>query len=149
MMAVRTILHATDFSAAGRPAFRTAVAWAGRQRARLHLVHVVTPPVVILEDSFLSAREWDRLESDALRAAHRRLSRLATQARDAGVATSATVVRSSVPFDAIARMARRLRADIIVVGTHGRTGLARLALGSVAERVMARARCPVLTVRGR
>jgi nucleotide-binding universal stress UspA family protein len=57
-------------------------------------------------------------------------------------------VRSPVPFEEIARTARRIGADMIVVGTHGRTGLARLALGSGAERVMALARCPVLTVRG-
>ncbi len=54
-----------------------------------------------------------------------------------------------MPFDAIARMAKRIGADLVVVGTHGRTGLARVALGSVAERVVALAPCPVLTVRGR
>jgi nucleotide-binding universal stress UspA family protein len=104
---------------------------------------------MILEDSFLSAREWRRLEADSLRAARGRLAKLANRARQAGVATSIVAVRSPVPFDVIARTARRLRADLIIVGTHGRTGLARLALGSVAERVMALARCPVLTVRGR
>ena len=46
-------------------------------------------------------------------------------------------------------MAKRVGADLVVVGTHGRTGLARVALGSVAERVVALAPCPVLTVRGR
>jgi nucleotide-binding universal stress UspA family protein len=142
------VLCATDFSAAARPAFRTALAWARRRRARLHLVHVVTPPVVILEDSFLSARAWRRLEAEGLRAARRRLAVLQMQARRAGVATSATVVRSAVPFHAIIRTARRVGAELIVVGTHGRTGLARIALGSVAERVVALAPCPVLTVRG-
>jgi universal stress protein A len=58
------------------------------------------------------------------------------------------LVRSPVPFEAIASAARRLGADVVVVGTHGRTGLTRLALGSVAERVVALAPCPVLTVRG-
>lgn len=144
-----TVLHATDFSAAGRPAFRTALAWARRRGARLHLVHVVTPPVMLLEDSFLSARSWRRLEAEGLRAARRRLAVLQTRARGAGVAASATVVRNAVPFDAIARMAKRVGADLVVVGTHGRTGLARVALGSVAERVVALAPCPVLTVRGR
>ena len=146
---MKTILHATDFSAAARPAFRTALAWARRNRAHLHLLHVVTPPVVILEDSFLSGKEWRRLEAASLQAARRRLARLQARARSAGVATSATVARSSVPFEEIARSARRLGADVVVVGTHGRTGFARLAFGSVAERVVALSPCPVLTVRGR
>jgi len=144
-----TVLHATDFSAAGRPAFRTALAWARQRGARLHLVHVMTPPVMLLEDSFLSARSWRRLEAEGLRAARRRLAMLRTRARRAGVAVSATVVRNAVPFEAIARVAKRVDADLVVVGTHGRTGLARVALGSVAERVVALAPCPVLTVRGR
>jgi nucleotide-binding universal stress UspA family protein len=144
---VTVVVHATDFSAAARPAFRAALAWARRRRARLHLVHVVAPPVMILEDSFLSARSWRRLEALGLRAARRRLAALQAGARKAGVATAATVVRSAVPFDAIVRTARRTGADLVVVGTHGRSGLARIALGSVAERVVALAPCPVLTVR--
>jgi nucleotide-binding universal stress UspA family protein len=121
---------------------------ARRRRARLHLVHVVTPPAIVLEDSFLSARAWRRLEGEGLHAARRRLAALQARARQAGVATSATVVRSAVPFSAIIRTARRDGAELIVLGTHGRRGLARVALGSVAERVVALAPCPVLTVRG-
>jgi nucleotide-binding universal stress UspA family protein len=142
------ILYATDFSPAAGPAFRTALAWARRRRARLHLVHVVTPPALFLEDSYLSAQAWRRLEAEGLRAARRRLAALQARARRAGVATSATVVRSAVPFSAIVQAARRAGAELIVLGTHGRTGLARVALGSVAERVVALAPCPVLTVRG-
>jgi nucleotide-binding universal stress UspA family protein len=148
MRLAKAILHPTDFSAAARPAFRTALAWAQRDGARLHLLHVVTPPVTILEDSFLSARSWRRLEADTLRAARRRLAPLQARARKAGVAVTGHVARSPVPFEEIARTAKRLGADVIVMGTHGRTGLARLALGSVAERVVAMAPCPVLTVRG-
>jgi nucleotide-binding universal stress UspA family protein len=144
---VRTILYATDFSAASRPAFRAAVDLARRRRARLRLLHVVTPPVAVLEDTFLSARSWRRLEAETLRAARRRLVPLLARARQRGVAASASVARAVVPFEEIVRTARRVGADVIVVGTHGRTGLLRLALGSVAERVVALAPCPVLTVR--
>jgi nucleotide-binding universal stress UspA family protein len=144
---MRPIVHPTDFSAAGRPAFREAVAWARRRHAVLHLLHVITPPVMILEDSFLSARSWARLEALQLHAIARRMTALQAQARKAGVVTAVTIVRSAVPFDAIVRAAKRVGADLLVLGTHGRTGLARVAIGSVAERVMARAPCPVLTVR--
>jgi nucleotide-binding universal stress UspA family protein len=145
---VHRILLATDFSTAGRPALRRAIEWARRRRARLHLVHVITPPPVVLEDSFFSARAWRRMQAEAIRGARRRLRALEARARAAGVRASSTVILSVVPFDAVVRAARRLGADLIVVGTHGRTGLARLALGSVAERVAALAPCPVLVVRG-
>ena len=59
------------------------------------------------------------------------------------------LVLEGVAHDQIARTARSKRADMVVIGTHGRTGLAKFFLGSVAARVVAQATCPVLTVRGR
>jgi nucleotide-binding universal stress UspA family protein len=59
------------------------------------------------------------------------------------------MVLEGIAHEQIARTARRQRADLIVMGTHGRTGVARFFLGSVAARVAATAPCPVLTVRGR
>jgi nucleotide-binding universal stress UspA family protein len=58
-----------------------------------------------------------------------------------------TVLAEGVPFDQILKVAKRLRCDLIVVATHGRTGLAHVVMGSVAENVVRRATCPVLTVR--
>jgi nucleotide-binding universal stress UspA family protein len=60
-----------------------------------------------------------------------------------------TLVLEGVAHEQIVRAARSKKADLIVIGTHGRTGLAKLFLGSVASRVVAAAHCPVLTVRGR
>ena len=54
-----------------------------------------------------------------------------------------------LPFEEITRLARRRRADVIVIGTHGRTGVGRFVMGSVAARVLRVAPCPVLTARGR
>jgi nucleotide-binding universal stress UspA family protein len=142
------ILHATDFSRAAAPAFAHALRWARRWRAALHLVHVLSPPEVPLEDTYLSARAWQRAQEDAHRAARGRLGLLVALARRAGVPTTITV-REGLPADEIVREARRRRAGLIVVGTHGRRGLARLALGSVAARVVTLAPCPVLTVHGR
>jgi nucleotide-binding universal stress UspA family protein len=59
------------------------------------------------------------------------------------------VLLEGVAHEAIVREARKRRADLIVIGTHGRTGVARFFLGSVAARVTATAPCPVLTVRGK
>jgi nucleotide-binding universal stress UspA family protein len=60
-----------------------------------------------------------------------------------------TVLADGTPFDRIVRIARAEKAGLIVMGTHGRTGLGRFFLGSVAERVVATSPVPVLTVRGR
>lgn len=145
MKRFRRILHATDFSTASRPAFVMAVDLAAQNRADLVLVHVVTPPAVYVEDSVFSAEAYRRMETQTHRNALTRLQALAARARKAGVRASAMLL-SGIPFEQIVRAGRRKHADVIVIGTHGRTGLSRLFLGSVAERVVGRAGRPVLTV---
>ena len=87
--------------------------------------------------------------SDAAGAwAQKQLARLVAKAKGARVRARG-IVREGVVADQIVRAARAQRADLIVIGTHGRTGVARFFLGSVAARVAATAPCPVLTVRGR
>ena len=81
--------------------------------------------------------------------ADERISRLAARARKQGASRVRTLLLDGVPHERIASAARSRRADLVVIGTHGRTGLAKLFLGSVASRVVSSATCPVLTVRGR
>jgi len=130
MIKWRRILHPTDFSGASSAAFARAVALARADRAQLFLLHVLAPPMPI--GGY----------------AEKRLAVVQVKARKAGARATALLVEG-VADDQILRAARRRKADLIVIGTHGRTGLARLFLGSVASRVVAGARCPVLTVRGR
>lgn len=146
MKRFRKILHPTDFSKASDAAFKKAVELARQERAALRLVHVLAPPAVLLEDSFMTAKTWAELTTAGRREAQRRLAPLLAKARKARVRASAAVLEGMV-FEEIVREARRRRADLIVMGTHGRTGVARFFLGSVAARVLALARCPVLTVR--
>jgi len=73
---------------------------------------------------------------------------LLKKARAASVRATSTIVEG-VPTERIVRAARARHADLIVMGTHGRTGFSRFLLGSVASRVIATLPCPVLTVRGR
>jgi len=80
--------------------------------------------------------------------AQKQLDKLLAKARAAGVRARGLLLEG-VPHDRIVRAAKSRRADLVVIGTHGRTGLARLFLGSVAGRVVAAASCPVLTVRGK
>ena len=70
------------------------------------------------------------------------------RARKSGIRVEAKLLEG-VPAEQIVCMARRRDSDLIVIGTHGRTGLGRLLMGSVADRVLRFAPCPVLTVRGR
>ena len=146
MKLFRRLLHPTDFSKASGPALRKAVELARRQRAELRLVHVVMPPALFLEDSFMTAKTWRELTDASRRAARRRLAPLLARAKKARVKASAAVLEG-IPFEEIVREAQRRRIDLVVVGTHGRTGVARFFLGSVAARVLALAPCPVLTVR--
>jgi len=147
MRQVRRILHATDFSRASTPALRWAIAMAKANRARLTVVHVMAPPALALPgEGYVSPAVYDSLERSARAAGQKRLKKVAARAKAAGV-RAGVLLLEGVPHELIARAARK--ADLLVIGTHGRSGLAKLFLGSVASRLLAAAPCPVLTVRGR
>ena len=148
MKAIRTILVGTDFSPASRAAFRRAVEMAAANGAVLWIAHVDVPPLPLSREGYVLPQYYEDL-SAAMRAdAQKRLRPLLARARKAGVRARA-ISLVGVPHEALNRAARRHRANLLVVGTHGRTGLARFFVGSVASRVVATAHCPVLTVRGR
>ncbi|HTI55296.1 MAG TPA: universal stress protein [Verrucomicrobiae bacterium] len=147
MRRVRRILHATDFSRASTPALKGAISMAKANRARLTVVHVMAPPALALPgEGYVSPALYDSLESSARAAAQKRLNAILARARTAGVRAGGLLLEG-VPHELIARAARK--ADLLVIGTHGRSGLAKLFLGSVASRLVTLAPCPVLTVRGR
>ena len=140
----RTVLAPTDFSPGSRAALdQLDRLWPAGARGRVHLVHVLeplgfaAPPAPIWIDYNL-AREDD---------ARRRLERVSARLRQRlGSAVQVSLhVPTGVAHNEICRLAAKLRAELIVLGTHGRTGLTHVLLGSVAERVVRHARCPVLT----
>jgi nucleotide-binding universal stress UspA family protein len=143
----RRILHPTDFSPASRPAFDRAVALARRPGAQLIVLHVMVPPSPFTRAG-RPPEGWEELESRARRRARLLLAAIVARARRRGTRVRGRLVEG-VPWAEIAGAARRVGADVIVIGTHGRTGVKRFLLGSVAERVLAAAPCPVLSVRGR
>ncbi|HVQ76947.1 MAG TPA: universal stress protein [Candidatus Binatia bacterium] len=148
MTRVRRILHPSDFSRASRAAFDRAVQMAKTDRAELLIVHVLTPIMTLPPEGYISPKLYEDLDTASRSAAAKHLAALVARARKAGVKVTTAVVEG-VPAEQIARAAKSRRADIVVIGTHGRTGLSRFFLGSVASRVVAIAPCPVLTVRGR
>jgi nucleotide-binding universal stress UspA family protein len=148
MKPILNILVGTDFSAASRPAFRRAMELASANGAALWIAHVAAPPVPPSPDGFVLPQYFDDLGRAIHADAQRRLKLLLEKARRAGV-RARSLVLNGAPHEALNRAARRHRADLIVLGSHGRTGLARFLVGSVASRVVATASCPVLTIRGR
>ncbi len=142
-------MHATDFSSASSAALKRAVAMAKADRAQLIIAHVMTPPsLAIPGEGYVSPRLYEDLETSARAQAQKRLTAIVAKARNAG-ARATGLLLEGVPHERVARAARAKKADLLVIGTHGRTGLAKFFLGSVASRLVASATCPVLTVRGR
>ena len=142
----RRIVHPSDFSAASKPAFRKALELARADRAGLLLVHVL-PVVPLVPDAYMAANFYDELQRGQRASGQKQLARLVRAAKAAGVRASAILLDSGPTAERIVRLAHSRRADVIVMGTHGRTGLTRALMGSVAARVLATSRCPVLTVR--
>lgn len=145
----RLIVHPTDFSAASTPAFNEAIRLARTAGATLLLLHVMNPmmPPDIGKRS-ISPPTYRQLRKVWRTWALEHLNRLTARARAARV-RSTSIVREGAEAIEIARLARSRRAAMIIMGTHGRSGLGRAFLGSVATRVLTLARCPVLTVRAR
>jgi nucleotide-binding universal stress UspA family protein len=147
-MKTRRILHPSDFSTASRAAFARAIAMAKAERAELLIVHVMTPVIPLMGDGYISPKVYDDMERSMRAHGQKQIDKLVAKAKAAGARVRGLLLEGT-PADRIVRAARSYHTDMIVIGTHGRTGLARVFLGSVAERVVGTAPCPVLTVRGR
>ncbi len=146
--AIRRLLHPSDFSPASRGAFAKAVDLARDNGAELILLHVRSLVMPIMGDGYMSPQTYEQVERADREAVEKQMKRLVENAKKRGVRVRA-VVSEGVAHEQIVRAARRQKADMIVMGTHGRTGMSKLFLGSVAGRVVSMAPCPVLTVRGK
>jgi nucleotide-binding universal stress UspA family protein len=142
------VLHPTDFSSASSAAFRRAIAEARSRKTSLLILHVLAPVVPVVGEGYISPGAYEPRSAAARAWAQKKLDRAVAKARAARVRTRG-LLREGVAHDQIVRVARAQHAKLIAIGTHGRTGVARFFLGSVAARVAATAPCPVLTVRGR
>jgi nucleotide-binding universal stress UspA family protein len=145
MIALKTILVATDFSVEAESALTYGRTLARTFDATLHLLHVADNIYLRLgTDTFVPPPE---LQADVEEAASQQLHALLIDNDPVPLRTRAVVVVASSPSLAITQYARKVDADLIVMGTHGRGAFAHLLMGSVAERVVRTAPCPVLTVR--
>jgi universal stress protein A len=144
----RRILVATDFSPASRKAFEHALALARAAPGQLLVAHVLPSVGPIAVEGYAAPRMYADMALAVRASAEKRLKALLERARRRRVRARGLLL-TGVPHEALGRAARRERADLLVIGTHGRTGMSRLLMGSVAARVIGTAPCPVLTVRGR
>jgi nucleotide-binding universal stress UspA family protein len=143
-MTIRRILCATDLSPASGPAWEEARRLAALLKAELRLLYVVASVPVPLEGYFPPDLYQEVIEGED-REARERLARLVGDS--ASTLAITTRVERGAPAARILAVAAEDTADLLVLGTHGRSGLDRLVLGSVADRVTRSAPCPVVTVR--
>ncbi len=146
MIEIKTILAPTDFSAHSEGAVRYACALASRLGAELHLLHVLSEILPSGPDPMLMPVIPPEFYQENERAAREALDRLPQPDWDA----PRSIVRSvrwGSPVEAVIAYAADHKLDLVVIATHGRTGLSHVLLGSVAERIVRESPCPVLTVR--
>jgi nucleotide-binding universal stress UspA family protein len=145
MVTVRRILAPTDFSDSSALAVRYAAELAEKFAAELVLLHVVQDLALVLPDAVMPTPMPATDLTQLINAARTGLANQVA-ALNLGRLNPRSEVRVGSPYAEIDAAAKDLKADLICVSTHGRTGLAHLLLGSVAEKVVRHAPCPVLIV---
>jgi nucleotide-binding universal stress UspA family protein len=146
MIDLHRILVPTDFGKSSENALTYGLAFAQMFKAEVWLLHVVQDLAVFFPEAVFATPPPAPPVEQFIAAARTALERVVTGLNVDGV-TVHSEVGVGPPYDEIVRFAKEKNFDLIVMGTHGHTGLAHVLLGSVAEKVVRRAPCPVLTVR--
>jgi nucleotide-binding universal stress UspA family protein len=147
MIAIKKILVATDFGPASETALNYGRALALQFDASLHVLHVIHTVAVTAATEYGFAGLPLEYEAEIAGSARKRTEESLTEEDRRLLSAKAAVVQHSTPAAAIVEYAATNHVDLIVVGTHGRGALGHLFMGSVAERVVRTAPCPVLAVR--
>lgn len=145
MKNIDKILLAVDFSDSSLHACEYALTLATQFDSKLIILHVINEPVD-LRGFYVPHISFERLEQEIEESARTMMEKFAATAL-AGITNFETCIVSGIPYDEILKKAGDEDVSLIVLGTHGRTGIDHLLFGSTAERVVRTARCPVLTVR--
>ena len=141
----KTILFATDFSESSDYAFQYAFALAKKFGARLLVMHVINEPVD-LRGFYVPHISFEKLEEEIEEGAKKMMEKFCrTHIREYD--NFETLIVPGIPYDEIIKKAAESSADLIVLGTHGRTGLDHVLFGSTAEKVVRKSPVPVMTIR--
>ena len=144
---MKRVLVPTDFSDHADRALTVAIELAKPLGATIDLLHVSTSPMPIVASIGGSIPPPLPLPTpDELMSIQRTLDERAEQVRSAGLECSTAIVEGQAPVEIVSQ-SRKIGADLIVMATHGRTGVKRLVIGNVAEKIVRHAPCPVLTVK--
>jgi nucleotide-binding universal stress UspA family protein len=147
MPAPSRILVPVDLSDGSQALIDYAIQFARPFNATLEIIHAWEPPQYVAPDLLVAAPGWNSqsLEKVAVDAATKELTELVAKNRNAGPPMQHRVIVGEAA-STVLRAAEEGKADLIIMGTHGRRGLPRLLMGSVAQKIVARAHCPVLTM---
>jgi len=143
MPTFKNILCAIDYSSCSRHALTAATELAKSSGAALTIVHVWSPPTYGAPDAILSGEAIQVMAQDA----ERLLADWVATAKADGASTVTSKMITGVAWNAIVALSVESHTDLIVMGTHGRTGLKHALIGSVAEKVVRHAPCAVLVIR--
>ena len=146
MLTLKTVLVPTDFSDASESALRYGKAMAEEFGASLHVVHVMEDLLAHAWAAEVYVSSMPQLRDEIEKESRQRLGALLTEAERKAFRAE-TALLAGNPFLEIIRYAKAHGVDLIVMGTHGRGPIAHMLLGSVAEKVVRKSPCPVLTVR--
>ena len=145
MNEINSILFATDFSESSDFSIQHALLFANTFGAKLHLLHVVNEPVD-LSGFYVPHISFEKLEEEIAEGARKMMENFC-QTHLKEFKNFETHVVSGIPFNVILEQAEKISADLIIMGTHGRTGLDHVLFGSTAEKVVRKSNIPVMTVR--
>ncbi len=144
MINIKNILCPIDYSVYSEMALKYAIEFAEKYQAKLYLIHVLDIRIYDIGDPDLyNVTMVDTETIDKLR---ERLLKCVNEDTKGRISVEAIIIQG-VPFAEIIKASRDYKIDLIVLGTHGRTGLSHAIMGSVAEKVVRKASCPVLTIR--
>lgn len=143
----KTILFATDFSDSSEHAFQYALSLAGKFESRLGIIHVINEPVD-LRGFYVPHISFDKLEEEIEQGAWKLMEQFC-RTHAAQYPKLESYVVPGIPYDEIIKKGLEVGADLIVVGTHGRTGLDHVLFGSTAEKVVRKSPIPVMTIRAK
>lgn len=146
MIAIKDVLVATDFSAPSDTALNYARAMARSFGATLHVLHVFEPLWITSADVVGGGVALATMIQGLEDTARKQLEEAVTEEDRRELHATSAMVTSESPAREIANYAHDQKVDLVVIGTHGRSGISRMLIGSVAEKVVRLAPCPVLTV---
>lgn len=144
MINIKNILCPIDYSVYSEMALKYAIEFAEKYEAKLYLMHVLDIRVYDINDPDLY--NVNIIDEETLGKLRERLLKCVNEDTKGRIAVEAIIIQG-VPFAEIIKASRDYKIDLIVLGTHGRTGLSHAIMGSVAEKVVRKAPCPVLTIR--